>query len=56
MPNIVVEGAEAAAATAIVARGKCISREKFTSFIVDRTFQFYIRDNISNLVLFEGVF
>jgi len=50
-------GTEAAAATAVVLKEKCIRKVAPTlEFIANRAFSYYIRDNTENIVLFQGLF
>ncbi|MEJ2694911.1 MAG: serpin family protein [Candidatus Thiodiazotropha sp.] len=49
------EGTEAAAATIIMMRaGSCYDPSKQEPFIIDRPFLFYITDDVSGAVLFQG--
>jgi serpin B len=49
------EGTEAAAATIIMMRaGSCYDPSKQEPFIIDRPFLFYITDDVSGVVLFQG--
>jgi serpin B len=46
------EGSEAAAATAVLVR--CCSMELDSQFLCDRPFLYFIRDNLTGLILFAG--
>jgi serpin B len=48
------EGTEAAAATMVLALGGCYDPPKPEPFIIDRPFLFYITDDVSGAVLFQG--